>query len=105
MKEDANNRRYPRLPKPGKIRVNWRDPNGFSYQVNARIVDICRLGARLELEKNIEPMTLVHVQSQDLHLAGVAVIRHCSRKGLAWVAGLQFAGGLEWFRPQEAGTV
>lgn len=103
MKEDANNRRYPRFARPGKVRVNWRDGSGCSFQANARCLDISRLGVKVELDRAIEPMTLVNVQSPDFRIAGVAMVRHCNRKGLNWVAGLQFAGGLEWFRtPEEA---
>lgn len=98
MKDYSDNRRHPRFARPGKVRVNWRDPSGFSHQVNGKCLDISRQGVRLELEKQIAPATMVNVQSPDFRIAGVAMVRHCARKGLGWVAGLQFAGGLEWFR-------
>ena len=98
MRDAADNRRFPRYARPGKVKIPWRDHHGHSHQVTAKCVDISRTGMKVLLEKPVEPMTMVNVQSADFRIAGVAIIRHCARKGLGYVAGLQFAGGLEWFR-------
>lgn len=103
MRAEANNRRYPRFARPGKVRLHWRDRGGCTFQINARCLDISRTGVKLEIARAIEPLTLVNLHSPEFRIAGVAVVRHCDRKGLGWVAGLQFAGGLEWFRAPEEG--
>lgn len=101
MRDTADNRRFPRHLRPGKVRMHWKDAQGHSHQANAKCLDISRTGIRVSLEKPVEPMTLVNLQSPDFRIAGVAMVRHCTRKGLGFEAGLQFAGGLEWFRAPE----
>jgi len=82
--------------------MNWREPDGNSFQVVAKCLDISKLGMRVELDKRIAAATVVNLQSMDFRIAGVAVVKHCRAKGLKFVAGLQFAGGLEWFRASES---
>lgn len=98
MKDSSDNRRYPRVDQMGKIRLNWRDAEGKSYQANAKCLNISRTGLRVTLDRSVPPSTLVNLHSPDFRLAGVAMVRHCKPKGLAFEAGLQFAGGLEWIK-------
>jgi hypothetical protein len=102
MKESPDNRRFRRQEKPGKVHLNWLDGEGHSFQATAQVLDVSKTGMRVDLEKPIAAGTMVNLESVDFHVAGVAMVKHCRAKGLNWVAGLQFAGGLEWSRTSES---
>jgi len=88
------NRRHERHPLPGKVRLNWKTSEGFSFSATARCLDISQSGIRLELERQIATGTLVNLESPDFRIAGVAAVRHCRPKGLRFILGLEFSGGL-----------
>lgn len=101
LKDPKDNRRHRRHAIPGKVRIFWRDAYGHSFQAMGQVVDISRSGVRLRIDKPIAPMTTLNLQSPDFRIAGVAVARRCERRGLTYEVGIQFAGGLEWFRAPE----
>jgi hypothetical protein len=43
----------------------------------------------VQLEHRVDPFSFVHVECHELKIAGLAIVRHCSRQGMGWVAGLQ----------------
>ena len=42
---------------------------------------------------------MVHVESPQFRIAGVAYVRHCVSKGARCVVGVEFGGGLQWTEP------
>jgi hypothetical protein len=92
-------RRYHREFVAGKVRVNWMDSHGRSFGQLARCLDISRRGLKLEVDSRVDPGTLVNVESKDFKIAGIAEIRYCRPKGLKYVIGIQYQGGLEWRVP------
>ncbi|MBA3973622.1 MAG: hypothetical protein C0504_05295 [Candidatus Solibacter sp.] len=74
----------------GKVRIHWRDRSGATFGSLGRLLDISELGMGAELERRIEPGTVVHIESRDVHVAGVAVVRHCYQKGMGYRVGIQF---------------
>jgi hypothetical protein len=91
MKAGFEQRRIPRLRTDAKAWVRWTNGSGIPAGGRVRAVDACPYGVAVHLEHRIEPYTYVHVECHELKLAGMAVVRHCSRRGLGWVAGLQVA--------------
>ncbi len=89
-------RRHVRHPLPGKIKVHWRTAEGHSFNAPAKCVNISRGGLRLELDRAIAVDTLVNIESPEFRIAGVAHVRHCVPKGLRFVIGVEFGGGLQW---------
>jgi hypothetical protein len=88
--------------------MHWRDAEGASFATVARCVDISAAGMKLRLDKRVATGTIVQLECSELHMVGVAVVRHCRAKGLTYEAGIQFAGGLNWSGEatlKESGTV
>lgn len=100
MQAKKNERRHTRHPLPGKVKVHWRTLEGHSFHSPGKCVNISRSGIRLELDRAIPVDTMVHVESPHFRIAGVAYVRHCVAKGIRFVAGIEFAGGLEWTEPK-----
>ncbi|MBI5280133.1 MAG: PilZ domain-containing protein [Candidatus Solibacter usitatus] len=95
----AERRRFIRAPGMGKVKLHWRTPEGFTYQEVAACLDISRTGAKLELRSAIPQGTMLQLESRDLHIAGVAYVRHCKPRGMKFTVGVEFLGGMEWSRP------
>lgn len=93
-------RRHTRHPLPGKVKVHWRTPDGHSFHEPAKCLDISRGGIRLALNRAVAVGTLVHLESPDFRIAGVAYVRNCVMKGTQYLAGIEFAGGLQWTEPE-----
>ncbi|WP_321473289.1 PilZ domain-containing protein [uncultured Paludibaculum sp.] len=92
-------RRHTRHPLPGKVKVHWRTVDGHSFHAPAKCLNISRSGIRLEIERPIVVGTMVHVESPQFRIAGVAYVRHCVSKGARCVVGVEFGGGLQWTEP------
>jgi hypothetical protein len=64
--------------------------------VTGRSLDVSPSGMRVEVAAPIEKQTYVTVQCPALSLHGRASVRTCARKGVKYVVGLEFSGGLQW---------
>jgi hypothetical protein len=93
-------RRRPRNPLTGKVKVYWKGDQGLSYQQISRCLDISPAGARLESNRPIPLRAMIRLESPDFHIAGLATVRHCNRRGMQYVVGVEFSGGLEWRGPE-----
>jgi hypothetical protein len=89
-----NNRRSDRVTYPGVIRVLWSSEGGQSRSEEMKCLDASPTGMRLTSPKPIPLRTLVKLQSSQHKLIGMATVRHCSPKGLNFIVGLEFAGGM-----------
>jgi len=79
----------------GKVRVHWRGDEGATYERVGRVSEVSRSGMCLVLENRIPIGTEVRIESTDVKVAGLAIVRHCRNKGMAFRLGLQFSGGLK----------
>jgi len=65
-----------------------------------RLVDVSEAGMRVELPEPLEKLTYLTLRADGLKLHGTASVRSCTRKGLKYVVGLEFSGGLQWKPPE-----
>jgi hypothetical protein len=70
--------------------------------LQGQCIDASGLGMRIRLEKPIPVGTVLSLQSPELRLSGDAAVRHCSRQGAVFEAGVEFLGGMEWRPPHGA---
>lgn len=91
-------RKVQRDPVEGKIRVNWRDRTGATFGSMGRLVEVSDGGVRVDLDRRIEAGLTVQIESADLRIAGLAVVRHCRQKGMGFRLGLQFGDGPKQIR-------
>jgi hypothetical protein len=74
----------------------WKDQGGADKFVSGRTVDISESGIRIEVSAPLDKQTYVTLQSSVLDLHGAASVRTCIRKGIKYIVGLEFSGGLRW---------
>ncbi len=82
----------------GRVRVHWGDPSGATFGSLGRIQEASATGFSVDMDRHIAIGHVVQIESHDLKVVGLAVVRHCSQKGMGFRLGLQFSGGLR--RPQ-----
>lgn len=99
MAERHEERRHARHALPGKVKLHWRTQDGHSFHEPAKCLNISRGGIRLSLNRAITVGSLVHLESPEFRIAGVAYVRNCISKGTGFVVGIEFAGGLQWTEP------
>jgi hypothetical protein len=96
MRKAGEQRRHLRSPKGVPVHVAWTDRLGGDKFLNGQTVDISVGGIRVEVREPIEKHTYVTVRCSAMGLHGRASVRTCSRKGMKYVLGLEFSGGLQW---------
>jgi hypothetical protein len=78
----------------GKVRIHWKDRSGATFGSLGRLVNVSEWGLGAEMERKIEPGTAVHIESRDVHAAGLAVVRYCYPKAMGYRVGIQFSNRL-----------
>jgi hypothetical protein len=96
MSREGELRRHPRTEKAAPVQLVWQDRKGTDRFVMGRSLDISASGMRVEVAEQIERQTYVTVQCAALGLHGRASVRTCTRKGMKYILGLEFSGGLQW---------
>jgi hypothetical protein len=96
MGREEQLRRHARIEKSSPVQIVWQDRSGTDRFINGRSLDISPSGIRVEVPEQIDRQTYVTVQCSALGVHGRASVRSCTRKGLKFILGLEFSGGLEW---------
>jgi len=102
MSREGELRRHMRKAKSSPIQIVWKDRAGIDRFVNGRTLDISLSGVRVEVPEPVDRQTYVTMRCSALELHGTASVRTCTRKGMKYVLGLEFSGGLGWTPKTEA---
>jgi hypothetical protein len=97
----GNLRRHARSDQTAPIRIAWKDSAGVDRMINGTVLDISQSGLRVQLPDPIEARAYVTLHAPRLGLQGSASVRSCERKGMKYIAGLEFSAGLKWKPPSE----
>jgi len=89
-------RRNPRTPFQEMVRLSWEDSGGHLCMVRGKAINRSMSGLMIETTDPIEARTFVQVQVERYGLVGMACVRHCARKGLRYLVGLEFARDVRW---------
>ncbi len=89
MQEIKEARKHPRRQVDCGLSISWRDEDGITRFMRARGVDWSESGARIEAEEPIDVQTLVHLRADEYGLAGSGAVKHCNRRGVKYVIGLE----------------
>jgi hypothetical protein len=90
-------RRQDRRACDQNVTVIWRDPRGEDKFVNAKALDICSTGLRLQMPEALPPQAYLTLRASKLGLLGSASVRHCTRiSGSKFAIGVEFTAGLRW---------
>jgi hypothetical protein len=101
MSRGGDLRRHARAAKSSPIQIVWKDRSGSDRFINGKTLDISVAGLRVEISDPIDERTYVTLRCAALGLQGVASVRSCNRKGMKYVVGLEFSGGLQW-KPKDS---
>jgi hypothetical protein len=96
MGQKGELRRHGRTAESTPVQLIWKDRQGVDRFMNGRTIDVSESGIRVELPEPIEKQTYVTLQSVRLGVHGSASVKSCVRKGMKYVAGLEFSAGLKW---------
>ena len=91
-----NRRAKERQPTDGDFHLKWMDKKGQAQQIDADGLDLSPLGIGIESTVELEPGTIVRVQSEDPQLIGTAVVKHCTPRGRVFGVGLAFTTETKW---------
>ncbi len=72
------------------IVISWEDMDGLTQHSQGRCLDLSPGGLRVELKDPLHAPTRIKFHVLDTGVTGVALVRHCRRKGSKYVVGAQF---------------
>lgn len=78
----------------GKVRIHWKDRSGATFGSLGRLLNVSEWGLGAQIERKIETGTVVLIESRDVHVAGLAVVRYWYPKGMDYRVGIQFTNRL-----------
>jgi hypothetical protein len=96
MSRENDLRRHTRAEKSSPIQIAWQDRSGVDRVIRGKCLDISESGMRAEVPESIDRQTYVTLQCPAFALHGRASVRTCARKGMKYILGLEFSGGLQW---------
>jgi PilZ domain len=96
MSDTDKLRRHARSDQSAPLQLIWKDRQGLDRFINGTIIDVSESGIRVELAEALEKQTYVTLQATKLGLHGSASVKSCVRKGMKYLVGLEFSGGLKW---------
>jgi curved DNA-binding protein len=71
--------------------VTWEDARGQSRAIRARGLNVSKSGMRIESSEEMHAGVPVSLQAERHELAGKATVRNCTRRGSAYLVGLEFS--------------
>lgn len=85
-------REWPRFPARGSFEIYWHDPDGRECRSRASWIDISETGLGLKVSRPIATGSLLSLRGAETKIGGAAWVRHCTRRGRAWTAGVALKG-------------
>lgn len=83
----------------------WQNDDNLERYASGRCTSVSTSGISIQLNGRIAARTFVNFHVPDLDLRGAGSVRHCYRKGLQHVVGIEFSGGLQLVTPTPATTL
>ena len=81
-------RRHPRVPQQGKVRISWVHTDGLPRFAQARCFDVSQGGVRIEVPEPPPLRSNMMLHSEQMKLAGPAIVKHVTRQGTRYTVGL-----------------
>lgn len=70
--------------------LSWKDASGAARTLSVHAIDLSKSGVRVESSEPIKPHTEVYVRAERYGVTGSTSVRHCNRRGLKYMLGLEF---------------
>jgi len=78
----------------GMVRLFWEDENGAQHFCQADAKDASSTGMSVTIRNRLPMRALVQVECLANKMKGSATVRRCEQRGLNFLVGLEFVGGL-----------
>jgi hypothetical protein len=101
MAEKGDLRRHGRTQAGCLVELVWKDRFGNEKFTKTRALDISESGMRVEVPEQISEGSYVTFRAGELELHGRGSVKTCRGKGIRYVVGLEFSGGMKW-KPKTA---
>ena len=72
------------------IVISWEDMDGLTQHRQVRCLDLSPGGLRVELKGPLRVPTRIKFRVPDTDVTGLALVRHCRRRGSKYVVGAHF---------------
>src|SRR5260370_26578945 len=95
MSEKGTPRRHNRAQARSIVELVWKDRLGNEKFTKARTLDISESGMRVEVPEQIAEGSYVTFRADELSLHGRGSVKTCRGKGIKYVVGLEFSGGMK----------
>jgi hypothetical protein len=96
-------RRHDRTEYQERIAITWTGPAGEPLVMRGTCVDVSRSGVSIRTPHELKLRSYVSFRTDDGKLCGSGSVRYCSRRGVEYLLGIEFSGGLQWnpnFKPR-----
>lgn len=90
----SHQRTHERTPITGVVRLYWEDDNKVAHFVRAEARDVSDSGLSVTIRERVPLRALVQVECVANGVKGSANVRRCEQRGLNFIVGLEFMGGL-----------
>jgi curved DNA-binding protein len=85
----TNLRRAPRRISRATYSICWQDEAGLTKAAEVEGIDLSDSGIGFKSLVELRPDTRVFIQGQDGHPRGYGVVRHCTRRDVSYIVGLE----------------
>lgn len=83
-----------RLPLSGTVRLYWEDERGQQHFCRAEAQDVSISGLSVTIRERVPVRSLVQVECVANQMKGTGTVRRCEQRGMNFVVGLEFMGGM-----------
>jgi hypothetical protein len=89
-----HHRVHERMRISGVVRIYWEDERGGQHFCRAEARDVSETGLSVTIRERVPLRALVQVECLANQVKGTANVRRCEQRGLDFIVGLEFMGGM-----------
>ncbi len=104
QRPNGTQRRHVRHRIEPRVEISYQGGDGLYHRLNGICTDISESGIQVEINGPIPVQTYVTITVSNPKLRGSASVRYSRPKGVKFLVGLEFSGGLTW-NPEAASAV
>ena len=98
-----NRRKEPRVPVTSEFDLFWQDVDASHKSTRARGIEISEHGASVRSPKPILRNSVIQIRGRQVQYDGKATVRHCQKRGLSYIIGLELESPQSAERARAAG--
>lgn len=92
----SEKRRHIRRSLNSDATLTWIKPGGMPVSEKARVLNFSNSGCLLQTRTKYPVRDLIHIRVAPYGINGKASVRFCDQRGVGYLLGLEFTGGVTW---------